>query len=224
MDRGPRGGSSDEAEEAHRRGARLYAASNWSAAGAAFGGGILAAHASSSRVFQQHRAVHSNRSAALQHLDRREEALADARAATALTPAWAKGWARLGLYLDNTGAHLAAAAAYEEARRRCSQADAAVTAEDYRKKATEQRAKMTAPSPDTDGGLSHQGGGPAPSFLLRSSPNDDGARSSPSPSPSSSSSSSSTTHHTVFLSLLVAVAISSRAVQLSVISAIAFVF
>ncbi len=39
---------------------------------------------------------HSNRAAALTALRRYAEALADGRAATALKPGWAKGWARVG--------------------------------------------------------------------------------------------------------------------------------
>ena len=129
----PQSGSSGTAETAYRRGVQLCAASSYSAAISAFGEATRATHSNSRLAV-----FHSRRSACAQKLDRWVYALHNAQVVTELAPAWATGWARLGLCLARKDKHWAAAAAYAEARRRSS---TAASAEDYRRYAAEQRAE-----------------------------------------------------------------------------------
>ena len=98
-------------QQAKQRGARCYAAKDYTGAVACFSEAIERADGNDLDLHL----YHSNRCAAYQQLGRWREALDDAEATTSITPTGAKGWARLGAAQGRLGEITEAVASYEKA-------------------------------------------------------------------------------------------------------------
>lgn len=79
-------------------------------------------------------ALHGNRSACLLKLDFKGAALEEAETATALDPAWGKGWFRKAEALRALGRFKEAAAAYGEAARRTTKEEETATLSGWQNK------------------------------------------------------------------------------------------